>query len=102
MAENQEQPSFLQKFNLPVSTLWNNHKWFLIGFGAILLIIKFQDVIMDVLVSSGKKAVSDASKKDEQLSRDEDQAKRSADAALKEVDDLAKNKPKVDEDWNKK
>ena len=52
MDENQ---SFLQKLNAPIGILWENNKKFVIGFGIIILIIKFREVIIDLLISSSHK-----------------------------------------------
>lgn len=102
MAENQEKPSFIEKFNSPLSTLWDNHKAFLIIFGIIILIFKFRGVIMDLLVSSSREAVKDAQKQDAALKAEENKANDQANQLRKEAEDLSKNKEKVDEDWYKK
>ena len=101
MAEEQ-QHSFLEKFNLPFSTLWNQYKVFFILFGVFVLIFKFREVIIDLLVSSSRKTVQDAVKKDEILRGEEKAANDQANQLRKEASDLAANKPVIDEDWNKK
>lgn len=102
MAENKENPSFLEKFKSPISTLWDNHKVFLLIFGLGILIFKFREVIIDLLVSSARKTVNEAKEKDSALKAEQDQANDQANQLRKEADALAKEKPEVDEDWHKK
>lgn len=102
MAENQENPSFIDKFKSPISTLWDNHRTFLIIFGIAILIFKFREVIIDLLVSSARKTVSEAKEKDSVLKSEQNQANDQADQLRREAEALSKDKPKVDEDWNKK
>ncbi|NJO48145.1 MAG: hypothetical protein HC840_00355 [Leptolyngbyaceae cyanobacterium RM2_2_4] len=102
MAENQEQPSFLDKFKSPIGTLWDNHKIFLIIFGLAILIYKFREVIIDLLVSSSREAVKDAQKQDQVLRGEEKAANDQANQLRKEAEALSKEKPTVDEFWHKK
>lgn len=100
MEENK--PSFLTKLNMSPSQLWQNHKWFLIGFGLLILVIKFQDVIFDLLVNSSKKLVDESQKKSDNLQQQQNAANNQANQLVKEADDLGKNRPEVDENWHKK
>lgn len=90
------------KLNTDVKTLWANNKLFLIIFGVLILIIKFRTVIIDILVSNSKEILEDAKKQDTQLKSEENKANDQANQLVKESKDLSKNKPKIDEDWNKK
>lgn len=103
MADEQpQQHTFLEKFNLPFSTLWSQYKGFLIGFGILILIFKFREVIIDLLVSSAHKTVSDATKQDAKLRAEENQANDQANKLRDQANSLDDNKPVIDEDWNKK
>lgn len=103
MADEQpQQHSFLEKFNLPFSTLWDQYKLFLIGFGILILIFKFRSLIIDLLVSDSRKVVSDTVKQDAALKKEENVANDQANQLRKQAEDLGKNKSSVDEDWNKK
>lgn len=102
MAENEQKPSFTDKFTSPLSTLWDNHKVFLIIFGVFILVWKFREVIIDLLVSSSREAVKDAQKQDQALRGEEKAANDQADQLRKEAEALSKDKPTVDEDWHKK
>lgn len=99
--ENQ-QPTFLQKLQMDPATLWKNHRWFLIGFGLLILVIKFREVIIDILVSSSKTVMNDARKNDAQLRNDQNQANDAANKLIDDANKMAENKPDVDEDWHKK
>lgn len=102
MADDQPQHSFLEKFNLPFSTLWAQYKVFFFVCGLLVLIFKFREVIIDMLVSSAHKTVSDATKQDAALKLEENKANDQANELRKEANSLPQNKPVVDEDWNKK
>lgn len=102
MAENQENPSFLDKFKSPIGTLWDKHRVFLIIFGLAILIFKFREVIIDLLVSSARKTVNEAQEKDAKLKSEQDQANDQANQLRKEAEAISKTKPEVDEDWHKK
>lgn len=102
MAENQQELSFTDKFKSPLGTLWDNHKVFLIIFGLGILIWKFREVIIDLLVSSSREAVKDAQKQDQTLKGEEKAANDQANQLRNEAAALDDNKPVIDEDWNKK
>jgi hypothetical protein len=102
MAEEQVNHSFTEKFSLPIGTLWSQYKVFFIIFGILILIWKFREIIIDLLVSSSREAVKDAQKQDQALRGEEKKANDQADQLRKEADALDDNKPKVDEDWHKK
>jgi hypothetical protein len=102
MSEEQQNHSFLQKFNLPVSTLWSQYKVFFILCGVLVLIWKCRELIIDLLVSSSREAVKDAQKQDQTLRGEEKAANDQANQLRKEADALDDKKPVIDEDWNKK
>lgn len=102
MVDEQAQVGFLDKFKLDAKTLWDNHKLFLIFFGALILIVKFRDVLIDILVSSSKKLLQDTKDKDKVLVNEENKAKDDAAALVQKAkDEPLKEKP-VDDDWYKK
>lgn len=99
---DEAQPSFLEKFNLDPKTLWNNHKIFLICFGVLILIVKFRDVLIDILVSSAKSLLKDTKEKDVVLANEEQKAKEDANTLVQKAkEEPLKEKP-VDDDWYKK
>lgn len=102
MPENQQNPSFLDKFKSPISYLWDNHKVFLIIFGVAIIVYKFREVIIDLLVADSHKKMDEAKKQDAALKAEEKQANDQANQLVKEAEALSQDKPKVDEDWYKK
>lgn len=94
--------SFVEKLQAPVSTLWAKHKGFLIGFGLLILIVRFRSVIIDFLVADVHKTVDKAEKKDESLRQEQNAANDQANQLRKEASEIGQNKPTVDEDWHKK
>lgn len=102
MAENDQKPSFSDKFSAPLGTLWDNHKVFLIIFGLAIIVWRFREAIISLLISSSREAVKDAQKQDQVLKGEEKAANDQADQLRKEAEALSQNKPKVDEDWYKK
>lgn len=102
MAENEQKTGFIDKFKAPLSTLWDNHKVFLIIFGIAIIAYKFRSVIIDLLVADSHKKVDEAQNKDVQLREEEKQANDQANQLVKEAEALSKDKPKIDENWNLK
>lgn len=100
--EENKPKGFLDKFNAPISYLWDNHKYFLIGFGVLILLIRFNGVIIDLLVGNSRKLVADAKETDTKLKEEQDQASSKADQLIQEAQKLSENKPVIDEDWHKK
>lgn len=97
-----EAKSFLEKLNMPVKSLWENYRVFLLIFGIIILIIKFRDVFAQILVFLAKRSLENTEKQDIQLKSEQNQANSQANELIKEANDLSNNKHKVDEDWYKK
>ena len=82
--------------------LWREYRAFFIVFGILILIVKFREVIISLLLDNAKQTINTAEKKDEQLKTQENQANDAANALRKQADDLSNNQPVVDENWNKK
>jgi cell division protein FtsB len=96
------EPTFLEKFNMPAKQLWANYKVFFIVFGILILIYKFREVIISLLVSSSRRAMDDARKQDANLKSEENALNNQANQLRDEANSLDNSKPKVDEDWNEK
>ena len=87
---------------MDAATLWSDHKLFFIIFGLLVLIVKFREILIDILVKSTKDTMNDATKKDDKLKTEEDQAKAAADKLVEDAkNEPSKEKP-VDDDWFKK
>lgn len=96
------EPNFFEKLQMPPKQLWANYKGFFIVFGVLILIYKFRDIILDLLVSSSHRTVDEAQEQGAKLKAEEDEANKQANQLRREADELGKNKPVVDEDWNQK
>jgi zona occludens toxin (predicted ATPase) len=95
-------PSFQDKLKMDAKSLWNDHKLFFIVFGVLVLIVKFRDILIDILVSSSKSTMEDAKKEDAKLSTQENQAKADADKAVQDAKDEPAKQTPVTDDWFKK
>lgn len=94
--------SLKEKFKMSLTDLWNNHKVFLIIFGVLILIVKFRGILIDILVSDGKRVMNDAKKKDAELAGQENKLKSDADELVKKAQEAPSKEKPVDVDWNKK
>lgn len=82
--------------------LWQNYRGFLIAFGAIVLTVKFRDILIDLIVSSSKKMFQSAENKNNSLQLKEDKDNNQANALVKEAQALPSQEQPVDVDWYKK
>jgi hypothetical protein len=84
-----------------VGSIWSENKVFFFLFGAVILVIKFRDVLINLLVSSGKAEVKSDEKKDQKLAKEADDANKQADALVQQAQKLEEDKKPVAEDWYK-
>ena len=93
--------AFWAKLNTDLSDVWKTEKWFVILFGTVMLIIKFRQAIINVIVFSSKLLFDSTQKKIDELQKDEDNANNQANQL---VDDSNNTKPSTDigDDWNTK
>ncbi len=85
-----------------IKDLWSKYSIFFIVVGAVLLVAKFSDVIMEIIGWKSKLDVEQAQKTDQKLKAQEDAANQQANDLIKKADELPKTEGKVDENWNKK
>lgn len=97
-----KEQSFWEKLSSSPADLWKNNKLFLIAFGAIILIIKFRSLLIDLIVSDSKKVFDNAKKQSDTLKSEEDSANKKANDLVASADKKLQEKPTVDEDWNKR
>jgi hypothetical protein len=95
-------PSISDKLKMDAKTLWNEHKLFFIIFGALILLVKFRDIAIDLLVSGAKKEMADAKKEDAGLATDEKKANDAANQLVQQAKDEPLKEGPIDDDWNKK
>jgi len=82
--------------------LWEKNKILFFILIPLILIVKFRDILISLIVSGGKKALEDAQKKDGELAATEVNANNQANKLVEDAKKLAENKTPVDEDWYKK
>lgn len=99
---NQQVESFGTALVNQVKELWAKYSIFFIIVGALLLVAKFGNVLMDLLAYFSKKDVEAATKKSDQLKSEEDAANKQANDLVKKANDLPNQEGPVDENWDRK
>jgi hypothetical protein len=94
--------SLYAKADQDLKKLWNTDKMFLFAFGALVLFIKFRDILISLLVSSSKRIDTNAQKQDTKLAAQENQANTQANALAAQAAALPSTETPVSEDWNTK
>lgn len=86
-----------------LSTLWANNKFYIIGFGLIILFFKYRDLLINILVKSGQREVNSADKQDAILQTDENKDNQQANILVQNANTLAnQNNEEQDPNWNLK
>jgi hypothetical protein len=94
--------AFWAKLNSDVKALWADDKVFLILFGIVIFIVKFRNLLIDLLVSNANNTVTKADKKDASLAATESKDNAQADQLVQQAkEETAKEQP-VDVNWYKK
>lgn len=85
-----------------LKALWAkfNVKIVAIALGAVFLIIKFRQVIIDILVSSSKTLFENTQKTSDKLQAEEKDANDQANALVKKVEEAPNTVTTVSDDWN--
>lgn len=99
--KQKKQSSFKDKLNSPLSTLWSENKMFFVVFIVIILIYKFQDVIIDVLVENSKSILNKTRNESASLKEASDLLNSKSNQLINESNELLNKKSKIDEDWHK-
>jgi hypothetical protein len=94
--------AFWAKLNTDVSELWNNSKIFVVIFGIIIVILKFRNVFMDLIVANAKDIFKDASQQGSELQDQENQNNQEADQLISDANEIGKDQPPISPDWNTK
>jgi hypothetical protein len=82
--------------------VWEKNKLLILIIIPLILLAKFRDLIIDILVSSSKKLVEKTTKDSAELKQEQDAANNEANQIIADADKKSENKPKVDKDWHKK
>jgi hypothetical protein len=94
--------SFYAKASQDVKDIWAQDKVFFIAFGAIILTIKFRDILISLLVSSGKRVFTKAQTQDADLAKQETQANQQSDQLVQDAQNAPSKEKPITDDWNKK
>lgn len=87
---------------LDLKDLWEKNKLFFLILIPIIVLIKFRDVFINLLVKGAKREVDQTQQQDATLAKKEDQANAQANQLVQDANQLGENKPTVDENWYKK
>lgn len=85
-----------------IKTLWANNKIFFFLLLPLIALWFARNFIISLLVDSGNKVVSDASRQSDGLKSEQDVANAKAEQLKEDADKARENTPKADEDWYKK
>lgn len=99
---NEKIKAVLDTAKQQVKDFWNTYRVYIVGFTGFFLFIKFRDVLIDLLVNSGKRIMDDTKKQDEQLAKEENDAKAKAAALQAQAQKELEPKEPVGDDWYKK
>lgn len=92
--------AFWTKVTGDIGDLWEKDKGFVIAFGIIILGVKFREILISLIASSGKAIFTKAQAEDADLAKKEEGYKTSAEKLAKQANQPTKSEP-VTEDWNK-
>lgn len=93
---------FWTKVTSDIDDLWEKDKGFVIAFGVIILAVKFREILIDLIVNSGKALFQNAEKQNTVLTNQEDSDNTAADNLVKQANQLPNYEKPVDPNWNQK
>jgi len=70
--------------------------------GIIYLVLKFHNILIDLLLGGAKQEITQAQQTDAKLAQQADATKSQADALVQQADSLSTQQPPVDPNWDKK
>lgn len=94
--------SILLAVQSDLKDIWNRSKIAILAIIGVILAIEFNKLKEYITIYMGKKEIDNAKKEDETLAKQEKTANSEADVLVKQAEDLPKQEPEVDLDWNKK
>lgn len=97
--------TWLQAFKAKASQdwkdIWNGDKAFFFAAGAIVLIIKFREVLISILLSSMKHIEDESQTKDTDLVKKENTDNAAANSLVQQANEEPTKEKPVTDDWNK-
>jgi len=92
---------FWTKVNSDVADLWQKDKAFVVLFGAVILVIQFRQLLVNLIVS-GSKALFNQTQTTSQAEQSKENADNtSAENLIQQAESLTNSNPPVTDDWNK-
>lgn len=85
-----------------ISEVWSKNKILFFIIIPLIILVKFRDILIQLIVSSAKRLMKETREKDAQLRNEANAANQQANDLVKKADAADDNKPPVDEDWHKK
>jgi hypothetical protein len=93
--------SFRQKLEQDLKDIWNTDKVFFVTFGFLILVVKFRDILIGLLVNNSKNVLQTSQDKDKTLSAQEAQANEDANTLVQKAKDEPSQETPVTDDWYK-
>lgn len=90
------------KVKAQLAGIWDKDRGFIILIGILAVVVKFRDILIDLLLNSGKRVEKNAQAKDAKLATQESDLKTQADALVVQAANEPKKEEVVDENWYKK
>ena len=91
--------TFRSKLRTDIGELWQENKLFVFVFGALILVIKFREILINIIVANGKTIFNNATQQSAKDQKKEDQNNQDANALIKQAEDIGKNSPSIPDDW---
>jgi hypothetical protein len=90
------------KVKQQVTDLWDKDKGIFLLIAIAAFIVKFRDIIIDLMINSAKRVDKNAHTQDTKLADQETDLKQQADAAVQQAQQDAPKDGPISDDWNKK
>ena len=94
--------TFGTKIGSDIGDLWEKDKAFLLIFGAVILTVKFRDIMINLIVRGGQSLFNTTQASTDKLEKQEQDDNSAADKLVQEAGALSKSNPSVEDDWNTK
>lgn len=92
----------IAKASQDIKDIWAKDKGFFILFGALILTIKFRQILMNLIIGNAKALFNSAQKQSNQDQTKENQANTQANALEQQAEQLPSQEQPITPDWNKK
>ncbi|HXN74905.1 MAG TPA: hypothetical protein VN855_00250 [Candidatus Acidoferrum sp.] len=94
--------AFWAKINSDVADLWQKDKAFVLLFGVLILIVKFREILISLIVANSKHLFDKAQKESDALQTQENTDNATAEKLEEDAKKLSDSNTPVDDNWNRK